>query len=282
VSILILALGSATALSQSNNLKLPETVEAGSAFSIQTVGNGKATLYIVGPAHAVRQEVQLGTETSVPAASLYNAGRYVAVLTSDAATYIGTFDVVPLQTPAALSFLAKPSRLPIGLRDGISGTVYVFDSYRNLIVTPSEVTFELSNPAGGTISRGVRTQNGVASIQMDSTTREGKDTFVVRAGDLSATRVIGQVPGDPCSLKINVHPAKGNIEIETDPVLDCSGNMVPDGTIVTFTEVFAGTESTVDVPLKRGIAKAELPAHPGATISVASGVVLGNQIRWEK
>jgi hypothetical protein len=38
----------------------------------------------------------------------------------------------------------------------------------------------------------------------------------------------------------------------------------------------------VDVPLKRGIAEVQMADHGGATISVASGVVLGNQIRWEK
>jgi hypothetical protein len=26
----------------------------------------------------------------------------------------------------------------------------------------------------------------------------------------------------------------------------------------------------------------EMPAHPGATISAASGVVMGNEIRWGK
>jgi hypothetical protein len=36
----------------------------------------------------------------------------------------------------------------------------------------------------------------------------------------------------------------------------------------------------VDVPLKRGIAQAELPAYNGAKISAATGVVLGNEIRW--
>ena len=35
-----------------------------------------------------------------------------------------------------LVFLAKPSRLPVGLHDGITGAVYVFDAYKNLIVTP--------------------------------------------------------------------------------------------------------------------------------------------------
>jgi len=83
-------------------------------------------------------------------------------------------------------------------------------------------------------------------------------------------------------LKMNASPAGEKIQLETDPVRDCSGNAVPDGTIVTFTEAYEGAESTVDVPLKRGVAKVEMPAHRGATISVASGVVLGNQIRWEK
>ena len=63
---------------------------------------------------------------------------------------------------------------------------------------------------------------------------------------------------------------------------DCSGNAVPDGTIVTFTEMYDGGEATVDVPLKRGVARTEMPAYSGATISVATGVVLGNEIRWGK
>ena len=62
---------------------------------------------------------------------------------------------------------------------------------------------------------------------------------------------------------------------------DCSGNAVPDGTIVTFTETYNGSQATVDVPLKRGIARIEMPAYNGATISVATGVVMGNEIRWE-
>jgi hypothetical protein len=61
---------------------------------------------------------------------------------------------------------------------------------------------------------------------------------------------------------------------------DCSGNAVPDGTVVTFTEMYDGGQSTVDVPLKRGIAQTELPAHDGAKISAATGVVLGNEIHW--
>jgi hypothetical protein len=115
---------------------------------------------------------------------------------------------------------------------------------------------------------------------MDSSPHEGKAEFIARLGDIAQTRVVGQVPGDPCSLKMSAKEVSGKVQLQTEPVRDCSGNAVPDGTIVTFTELYDGTKSTVDVPLKRGVATVEMPSHHGATISVASGVVLGNQVRW--
>ena len=68
------------------------------------------------------------------------------------------------------------------------------------------------------------------------------------------------------------------IVVETEPVKDCSGNSLPDGTIVTFTEVDSAGRSTVDARIKRDIARAELPLSDNAAISVASGVVLGNEL----
>lgn len=280
--ILLLSLASIAGIAQSGKLSVPGKIEAGSAFSIQSGGSGKGILYIIGPGQVIKQDVQLGQETSLSAGSLYVAGRYIAILTSNSETESQSFSVVPSSNPANLSFLAKPSRLPVGLLGGIMGTVYAFDSYGNLVVAPSQVTFELSNPSGGVTTRSVQSRNGAASIDMDSTPREGSDTFTARMGSISATRVIRQVAGDPCSLKMNAHPAGEKIALETDLVRDCSGNAIPDGTIVTFTETYGDAQSTVDVPLKRGVAKVELPAHRGATISVASGVVLGNQVRWEK
>ena len=93
---------------------------------------------------------------------------------------------------------------------------------------------------------------------------------------------IGQVPADPCGLKMNARPSGQQVELVTEPVRDCSGNAIPDGTIVTFTETIKGTQSTIDEPLKHGIAEVEVSAHNGAIFSIASGVVMGNQIRWEK
>jgi hypothetical protein len=189
---------------------------------------------------------------------------------------------VPAGKPADLSFFAKPSRLQVGLRGGITGAAYVFDAYRNLITVPSSVSFELSGPSDAVQKRTAMTKEGAAWTQMDSTPRQGMEKFVARVGDLSSTRVIVQVPGDPCALRMSAQPSGNKVKVATDPVRDCSGNAVPDGTIVTFTETYGGEQSTVDVPLKRGIAEVQLPAHGGAMISVASGVVLGNQIRWGK
>jgi hypothetical protein len=270
------------ACAQAGGMNLPKSVEAGSAFSIDTSGSGKATLYIVGPGQALKRDVQAGGAVEFAAGSLYNAGDYEVILAGLSGTDKGMLTVTPSPKPADLGFLAKPSRLPVSLHDGISGAVYVFDAYRNLITSPEAVSFNLSTPGGGEQKRTVNTRYGAAWTQMDSSGKEGKDNFLARAGDVATTRIVQQVPGDPCSLKMSAHPQGSHLQVETEPVRDCSGNAVPDGTIVTFTESYDGTLSTVDVPLKRGIAQVEMPAHPGATISAASGVVMGNEIRWGK
>jgi hypothetical protein len=269
-------------LAQSADLKVPKSIQAGAAFSIDCPGSGNGTVYIVGPSQAIKRDIRLGQTIWFPEGSLYNAGHYTVVVSSESSSSTGSLDVVPVSKPSELTFIAKPSRLPVAQHGAITGTVYVFDSYKNLITQPMQIAFQLSNPSAPAQTRTVETRNGAASTEMDSTSREGKDTFVARIGDVSSTRVVGQVPGDPCTLKVNAKPAGGRIALTTDPVRDCSGNAVPDGTIVTFTELYDGTKSSVDVPLKKDVATVSMPAHRGATISVASGVVLGNQIRWDQ
>ena len=270
------------ALAQDGCQTLPKTVEAGSAFSIQCPGSGKVALYIVGLGQVLRRDVELGGATFFAAGSLYEAGHYLAFLSGASSTETGSFDVVPATKPANLSFLAKPSRLPVGLHNGITGAVYVFDAYRNLISAPTPVSFELSNPSGTVQKRIVATRDGAAWTAMDSTAQQGTDRFLARVDEISSARVIGQVPGDPCELKMSARQSGQAIQLVTDPVRDCNGNAVPDGTIVTFTETYSGNLSTVDVPLKHGIAEVQMAGHNGAIISVASGVVLVNQIRLEK
>ena len=270
------------AFAEERGMRLPKAVEAGDAFSIQSAGSEKATLYIIGPEQVLKREIQTGETTLFPAGSLYNAGHYLAVLIGDSSTETGSFDVVPSSKPADLSFLARPSRLQVGIHDGITGAVYLFDAYHNLIVAPTSVSFELSNPSGTVEKRIMVTRDGAAWTGMDSTAQQGIDKFVARSGGISSTRIVRQVPGDPCELKMSARQAGKQVQLATEPVRDCNGNAVPDGTIVTFTATYRGLQSTVDVPLKRGFAEVQMAEHSGAMFSVASGVVLGNQIRWDK
>jgi hypothetical protein len=190
------------------------------------------------------------------------------------------FDVIAAHQTAAMSFLARPSRVPVDMRDGISGVVYVFDAFQNLILEPEQVSFQLSRVPGDGQTRTALTHNGVAWTKMDSARQEGAAQFQVSVGSTTDKRVVEQIPGDPCNLRMSARPSGQKIALETEPVRDCSGNAVPDGTVVTFTETYNGSEATVDVPLKRGVARTEMPAYNGAVISVATGVVMGNEIHW--
>jgi hypothetical protein len=272
------------ACAQQDGLTVPATVTAGDAFSIQCAGSGEATLYIVGLGQVLERKVQLGQEVNFPPDSLFNAGHYLVILSAssgNSSAITRSLDVLPASQPAKISFLAGPSRLPVSLHDAITGDVYVFDTYRNLMVAPLPVSFQLTSPSEAARSRTVTTHDGAAWIALDSSAKQGTDSFVAKVGDVSSTRIVSQVSGDPCNLRMNVTPSNGKLQVETDPVRDCNGNAVADGTIVTFTEAYNGDQTTVDAPLKRGVAKVEMPAVRGATISVASGVSLGNQIRWE-
>jgi len=270
------------AVAENGGMSFPKTVQAGDAFSIQSTGSGKAALYIVGPQQVLKRDVQLGETISIPTGTLYNAGHYLAILSGPSSTDQSGFDVVPANKPAALSFLAKPSRISVNMHSGITGAVYVFDAFQNLMTAPTPVSFQLSGTSGATQTHTATARNGVAWTEMDSATKEGAAKFVAQVGAIFSTRVIEQVPGDPCGLRMSARQSGERLELQTDPVRDCNGNAVPDGTIVTFTESYNGTQSTVDVPLKRGIARVEMPAHDGARISAATGVVLGNEIRWGK
>jgi hypothetical protein len=226
--------------------------------------------------------VQLGETTFFAPGDLHNAGRYLAVLVGGSSTENGAFDVTAAHQPMVLSFLAKPSRLPVDLHDGISGVVYAFDAFQNLVLVPTQVSFQLTSVTGAEQMRTALTRNGVAWTKMNSAAQEGVAKFVARVGDATSTRVIQQVPGNPCHLRMSARPSGQRLSVETEPVRDCNGNALPDGTIVTFTETYSEGESTVDVPLKRGVARTDMPAYSGAKVSVATGVFIGNEIHLGK
>ena len=256
-------------------LKVPATVRAGAGLSIPTEGSGETTLYVVGPGTAIKRKVQLGQDIQLTGDDLQNAGRYLISLENeDSATLFVTAGDVN-----SIAFLARPSRVPADTPGVISGTAFVFDRYQNLVTQPEPVKFELS-VNGQSVSRMETTKWGIASAKLDSSKREGAAQFVASSGAASTRRVVQEVASDPCNLRMHAERDKNGILVQTDPIHDCAGNSVPDGTIVTFTLTDSTGKSTVDARIKRGFAQAELPASANGTISVASGVVVGNEIHW--
>jgi len=184
-------------------------------------------------------------------------------------------------TPASLTFLVHPSRVPVSQVDAVSGVAFPFDSFHNLVLNPVAVDFQLTERSGPplSLSKAVRTENGVAWFRTNS----GKSAGALQVGaaidGVSARRVVQQVASDPCNLRIEGQRTLTGMLVRTDPVHDCAGNPVADGTVVTFTATAANGKSTVDAPIKQGVARAQIAASRGAVISVASGVAMGNEIR---
>jgi hypothetical protein len=251
-------------------IQVPQKAVAGTEISLPTSGSG--TLYVFGPGTAIKKDVKSGEEVKL---TLKQAGRYTAILGGTAET----FEVAPAITDE-VAFLARPSRVPADRKDVINGTAFLFDANHNLVTAPTKVRFDLSVAGGASQSREVQAKDGVAYIKMDSGRQAGAAQFVVAVGDKSVRRVVQQTASDPCNLRMHAQKDKNGVVVETDPIRDCAGNPVPDGTIVTFTAVDQNGRSTVDARIKKGVAKAQLPPMQNATLSVAAGVVVGNEVRW--
>jgi len=252
-----------------------DTVQAGAGTTLQVPGAGSTVLYLFGPAGVSKREVQRGA-VALSGDELKVAGRYTAIVDGKSSAFFVTAG--PLEK---VSFIAHPSRVPAATSGAVLGSAFLFDRFQNLVLAPTPVSFRLAVDGTAGEERKVTAKNGVAWVQLSSGRRGGPAQFVASSGAVSVRRVVQQVAADPCSIRMRAsRAADGNILVETAPIQDCSGNAVPDGTIVTFTSVDAAGRSTVDARIKRGFARAELPASSSATLSVATGVVMGNEIRW--
>jgi hypothetical protein len=259
------------------DLRVPPSAVAGEDAAIPTAGSGKATFYLVGPGTSRKSDVSLGEEIRLQGKELRNAGAYLVLLCSDTC-HSGTLYVTAAK-PASFAFLVHPSRVPTGQSDAVSGVAFPFDQFRNLILAPVTVSFQLTTGDKPLFSKQVRTQNGVAWFRTASGKSAGLLQVVASVDDLSAKRAVQQVASDPCNLRITGQRTAKGILVETQPVHDCAGNVVPDGTIVTFSATEKQGKGTVDAPIKKGIARAQIDSAGETVISVASGVVMGNELR---
>ena len=277
VALLIAMIGMMTYPASAQQLRAPSHAAAGTGFAISTSGSGSGMFYLLGPSSAIKKKIQLGSEVQVDESEARSAGRYTAIVCDSSCSSVHFF--VAAAEPDKLSFVVHPSRVPVGAPDAISAVAFAFDKYRNLVLVPTKVDFHVTLKGAPAVARSEETKDGIAWMRLASTKKGGPADVVASLGSNSDKRIVQQVPSDACNLRIHSTRKGDKIEVETDPVRDCSGNAVPDGTIVSFTATDAAGKSTVDAPLKKGIAKAEMPIHGEATVSVASGVAIGNEIK---
>ena len=274
---LCLCIAGAMAYAQDADLRAPSGAVAGNPASIPTTGGGTATFYLVGPSIAVKRDVKWGEEIALSAKELQSAGKYVAIICSGSCRSVGFF-VAPAK-PVNLTFLVHPSRAPVGQPNMVSGVALPFDEFHNLVLAPAPVDFQIAGSGAAPSSHRVSTQNGVAWFHTNSGRSAGALQITASINDVSTRRVVQQVASDPCRLRIKGQRNDKGFVVETEPVRDCTGNPVPDGTVVTFTAKDAEGMDTVDAPIKKGIARAQLKCRGTVTISAASGVVMGNELR---
>jgi hypothetical protein len=175
---------------QSFDVHVPTAVVAGNAATVVTTGSGKATFYLVGPGVSRKRDVRLGEEIQLLPEELQNAGAYRSIVCSDICRDATFF--VNAATPASLAFLVHPSRVPVSQGDAVSGVAFPFDSFRNLVLIPVAVDFQLAERSGPplSLSKAARTENGVAWFRTNS----GKSAGALQVGatidGASARRVV--------------------------------------------------------------------------------------------
>jgi hypothetical protein len=275
-AVVLIALA-AYACSQEPVLKAPGTVSSGQSVKIGTQGHGSATFYLVGPNRVVKRKISLGEEIEIEAEDLKTAGQYEAIACNDGNCGNTKFNVMPSQASQLIFFL-HPSRVPVSSGNAVNATALVLDREKNIVLSPAKVNFKIDLPDGASSTRAVPATRGIASFAMDSRSRQGKVQVTASIDDVSEPRVIQQVAAEACALRMTASPAGKFMTFQTDPIRDCGGNPLPDGTIVSFTKTDSTGRSTVDSPIKKDRAVARFEVTGPAKVSVACGVVVGNEL----
>jgi len=261
-------------------ISVPRSVAAGSDTKISSTGSGAATFYLVGPGVAQKKDVSLGEDVRVAGAELRFAGKYVAIMCSETCNSSEFF--VTASQPASLAFLAHPSRVPARQPDAVSGVALLFDKFDNLVLTPTSIDFQVKGASETLLSRAVSTHDGEAWFRTSSGKTAGPVRLTAAVGDLSAQRALQQVASEPCNLRITAQQTAKGLEVETEPVRDCAGNPVSDGTVVTFTGSNPEGKISIDAPIKGGVARAHMNVREPVVISAACGVAMGNELRIDQ
>ena len=95
LSLLMLLVSALAVCAQEPAVQAPATVSAGSALAVSTKGQGKGTLYLLGPSHAVKKVVNLGEDVSFSGEDVTASGLYQVVACGSSGCATKVVEVTP-------------------------------------------------------------------------------------------------------------------------------------------------------------------------------------------
>src|SRR5690242_4717305 len=85
--LMVLACWFAARVANAAELTVPARVSAGEEVKIHAGGSGSATLYLFGPAGAIKRDVKLGADIVLKPEDVIDAGEYTIIVNGDTANF---------------------------------------------------------------------------------------------------------------------------------------------------------------------------------------------------
>jgi subtilisin family serine protease/protocatechuate 3,4-dioxygenase beta subunit len=213
------------------------------------------------------------TINGVATATLSSTIAGLATVTATASGVSATAQVTfTPDAPANLALVAMPSTLPVD--DPSTLTATVTDQFGNPVADGTLVSFSTS--FGALSNSNATTLSGMATVMLSSTL-PGTAVVTATVGSLSATAQVTFTPGPPANLALAAAPSTltvGNLSALTVTVTDQFGNLVADGTLVSFSTNLGSASPTAATTIN-GVATATLSSTIAglATVTATAGDV---------
>jgi serine protease len=207
-----------------------------------------------------------GVATATLSSTVTGLATVTATVGSLNATAPVTFTPGP---PANLALVAAPSTLPVGNLSVLTATVT--DQFGNPVAGSVVVSFTTNLGSASPVTR--VTTNGVATATLSSTVA-GLATVTATVGSLNATAPVTFTPGPPANLSLVAAPSTlqvGHLSALTATVTDQFGNLVADGTLVSFSTNLGGAAPTA-AATTNGVATATLSSTVTGLATVTATV----------
>jgi adhesin/invasin len=259
----LIAAPGALQVSNLSALTVTVTDQFGNPVADGTLVSFSTNLGVATPAVAATVN---GVATATLSSTVAGLATVTATVGSLSATALVTFKPGP---PTNLSLIAAPSTLPV---DDLSTlTADVTDQFGNPVADGVVVSFTTSF---GTLSDNSATTVNGAATAMLSSTLPGTAVVTATLGSLSAAALVTFTPGAPANLSLIAAPSTlqvGNLSALTATVTDQFGNLVADGTPVSFS-TNSGVATPAMAATVNGVATATLSSTVAGLATVTATV----------